>query len=101
MLEKVEIKDLFRIYDPKEPVKLRYDSVSAIIDGEQHCTGDIRYIGEDYWAVFSSITKGTNLGSLYKSVMNCVNLGVYNKESITYEKIVVDHYIWVKVKFNL
>lgn len=97
MESKVElllIQNLVTYVDSEDNLK---KIVSAKINGEQHCTGDVRHIGGRWWSVFSDLTKD---GVLYESVSLCMRENIYKEVPISYKKFQIDHYIWIEINLN-
>lgn len=93
----MDIKELL-IYTNKEgKIDYHIKTVSAIIDGVQHCTGDVRFISNNYWAVFSNITKDN---MLFTSITQNVDIGIYKSFPIKHLKYQEDHYIWVQIDLS-
>lgn len=100
MNKKPEIKDL-KIYTNEEGVvETNWKTVSAIIDGKQHCTGDVRNIRDKHYAVFSNITEDTGPASLWGSIDSCVQADIYKAIPIKGKLAQVDHYTWVEVDLS-
>lgn len=88
---------MFIYSDSNGEFEHNWKTISANINGESHFTADVRKIKEEYWAVFSDITKE---GRLEDSTMSCVEVGLYIRHPITFKSVHEDHFIWVKVDLS-
>jgi hypothetical protein len=69
------------------------ETLSAIINGEQHCTADVRGYGTScVEAVFSQRTRDIGF---YNSVMECVKLKMYEARNISLESWTENYFIYV------
>lgn len=90
----MEISDL-KIYKEEEQII----SSSAIIDGVQHYTADIRgtIVQGSVQAVFSKITADP---IMFESTLKCVEFDIYTQHDIAYIEVYINHYIYIDLDIS-
>lgn len=93
------VKIYVESYDESDLLKIpKIKAVSAIIDGEQHCTGDIRCQDiQICLAVFSKITKNQ---PILDSIEYLVKEGQYKSFDILPTDVIREIYIYVALRIN-